>query len=156
MHQVNVRGTFITSKHCIPHLKKSKHGGRILNNSPPLVMNPRWFAPNLAYTMTKYGMSMCVLGMAEEVSLRSRLCSYQPYLTADEPQNKRKPVALTVGFLHILVESSQRRSECPMAENMDSYSGHGNACRRGRVSQTELEETLNRGRCGLCHTVEAE
>jgi len=62
-----VRGTFITSKQCIPHLKKSKCGGKILNNSPPLVMNRRWFAPNLAYTMTKYGMSMCVLGMAEEL-----------------------------------------------------------------------------------------
>ncbi|OQR70323.1 hydroxysteroid dehydrogenase protein 2-like [Tropilaelaps mercedesae] len=69
MHQVNVRGTFIASKTCIPYLKKSPGGGKILNNSPPLVMNSRWFAPNVAYTMTKYGMSMCALGMAEEVGL---------------------------------------------------------------------------------------
>jgi len=67
MHQVNVRGTFITSKMCIPYLKKSPGGGRILMNSPPLLMSPRWFAPHVAYTMTKFGMSMCVLGMAEEL-----------------------------------------------------------------------------------------
>lgn len=67
MHQVNVRGTFLASKTCLPFLKKSPHGGKILNNSPPLVMNPRWFAPHVAYTMTKFGMSMCVLGMAEEL-----------------------------------------------------------------------------------------
>lgn len=66
MHQVNVRGTFLTSKHCIPHLRASKFGGKILNNSPPLVMSPRWFAPHVPYTMTKFGMSMCALGMAEE------------------------------------------------------------------------------------------
>ncbi|XP_022664417.1 hydroxysteroid dehydrogenase-like protein 2 isoform X2 [Varroa destructor] len=66
MHQVNVRGTFLTSKYCIPHLKASQYGGRILNNSPPLEMNARWFAPHCAYTMTKFGMSMCALGMAEE------------------------------------------------------------------------------------------
>ena len=66
MHQVNVRGTFLTSKHCIPHLRASKFGGKILNNSPPLVMSSRWFAPHVAYTMTKFGMSMCALGMAEE------------------------------------------------------------------------------------------
>ncbi|XP_003742554.1 hydroxysteroid dehydrogenase-like protein 2 [Galendromus occidentalis] len=67
MHQVNVRGTFIASKLCIPFLKQSKVGGKIINNSPPLSMNPRWFAPHVAYTMTKFGMSMCALGMAEEL-----------------------------------------------------------------------------------------
>ncbi|XP_022699011.1 hydroxysteroid dehydrogenase-like protein 2 [Varroa jacobsoni] len=66
MHHVNVRGTFITSKMCIPYLRKSAGGGRILNNSPPLVMSAKWFAPHVAYTMTKFGMSMCALGMAEE------------------------------------------------------------------------------------------
>ncbi|XP_003748469.1 hydroxysteroid dehydrogenase-like protein 2 [Galendromus occidentalis] len=66
MHRINVRGTFLTTKHCIPHLRASKFGGKILNHSPPLVMSSRWFAPNLAYTMTKFGMSMCALGMAEE------------------------------------------------------------------------------------------
>jgi citronellol/citronellal dehydrogenase len=69
MHQVNVRGTFITSRTCIPHLKKSDNP-HILNLSPPLNMDPKWFANHLAYTMTKYGMSMCVLGMAEEYKSR--------------------------------------------------------------------------------------
>ena len=65
MHSINTRGTFVTSKSAIPHLKKSNHA-HILNLSPPLVMNPRWFKPHVAYTMAKYGMSMCVLGMSEE------------------------------------------------------------------------------------------
>ncbi|TFG04016.1 MAG: NAD(P)-dependent oxidoreductase [Promethearchaeota archaeon] len=65
MFSVNVRGTFLCSKLCIPHLKKSENP-HILNLSPPLNMDPKWFAHHVAYTMSKYGMSMCVLGMAEE------------------------------------------------------------------------------------------
>ncbi len=65
MHQVNVRGTFLLSKTCLPHLRKAGNP-HILNLSPPLNMEPRWFANHLAYTMSKYGMSMCVIGMAEE------------------------------------------------------------------------------------------
>jgi NAD(P)-dependent dehydrogenase (short-subunit alcohol dehydrogenase family) len=65
MHQINTRGTFLVSKECLPYLKKSNHA-HILNLSPPLMMKPHWFAPHVAYTMAKYGMSMCVLGMAEE------------------------------------------------------------------------------------------
>ncbi|CEF60203.1 Hydroxysteroid dehydrogenase-like protein 2 [Strongyloides ratti] len=65
MHQVNVRGTYLMSQKCIPHLKKSSNP-HILNISPPLVMDKKWFQNHVAYTMTKYGMSMCVLGMHEE------------------------------------------------------------------------------------------
>ncbi|RXG60552.1 Hydroxysteroid dehydrogenase-like protein 2 [Armadillidium vulgare] len=65
MHQINTRGTYLTSKLCIPHLMKSKNP-HILNLSPPLNLNPFWFKNHVAYTMAKYGMSMCVLGMAEE------------------------------------------------------------------------------------------
>jgi len=65
MHQINTRGTFMVSKYCIPHLKKSKNP-HILNLSPPLNMESKWFAPHVAYTMAKFGMSMCVLGMSEE------------------------------------------------------------------------------------------
>uniref|UniRef100_A0A3P8YAY9 Hydroxysteroid dehydrogenase-like protein 2 n=1 Tax=Esox lucius TaxID=8010 RepID=A0A3P8YAY9_ESOLU len=65
MLAVNLRGTYLTSKLCIPHLLKSK-GAHILNLSPPLNLNPIWFKNHTAYTMAKYGMSMCVLGMAEE------------------------------------------------------------------------------------------
>jgi citronellol/citronellal dehydrogenase len=65
MNQVNARGTFITSRACIPHLKQSSNP-HVLMLSPPLDMSPRWFAGHVAYTMAKFGMSMCVLGMAEE------------------------------------------------------------------------------------------
>ena len=66
MHSINVRGTFLMSKACIPALKKA-HNPHILNLSPPLNMDPNWFAKHLAYTMSKYGMSMIVLGLAEEL-----------------------------------------------------------------------------------------
>ena len=69
MFGVNVRGTYVCSQACLPELLKSAEAGRnphILTLSPPLNMNPRWFAPHVAYTMAKYGMSMCVLGMAAE------------------------------------------------------------------------------------------
>lgn len=66
MHGINVRGTFFTSKACIPHLKKA-HNPHILNLSPPINLDPAWFAKHLAYTMSKYGMSMVVLGLAEEL-----------------------------------------------------------------------------------------
>jgi len=65
MHQINARGTFVTSRACIPHLKRAANP-HVLNLSPPLDMSPRWFGPHVAYTMAKFGMSMCVLGMAEE------------------------------------------------------------------------------------------
>ena len=65
MQQVNTRGTFLVSQTCIPYLMKSNNP-HILNLSPPLNLNPRWFGPHSAYTIAKYGMSMCVLGMAAE------------------------------------------------------------------------------------------
>ena len=65
MHQINGRGTYMVSKYCLPHLKKSENP-HILNLSPPLDMSAKWFAGTVAYTMAKYTMSMCVLGMAEE------------------------------------------------------------------------------------------
>ena len=65
MFGVNVRATFLCSQACVPWLKKSANA-HILNLSPPLSMHPKWFAGHVAYTMSKYGMSMCTLGMAEE------------------------------------------------------------------------------------------
>ncbi len=65
MHSINARGTFLVSKTCIPHLKKAPNP-HVLMLSPPLDMSPKWFGGHVAYTMAKYGMSMCVLGMAEE------------------------------------------------------------------------------------------
>jgi len=66
MHAVNLRGTFLTSQACLPHLVKADNP-HVLNIAPPLNLEAKWFAPYLAYTMSKYGMSMCVLGMAEEL-----------------------------------------------------------------------------------------
>ena len=65
MNSVNARGTYLCSQACLPHLLQSEHA-HILNISPPLTLNPRWYGPHLAYTMAKMGMSLCVLGMAEE------------------------------------------------------------------------------------------
>jgi citronellol/citronellal dehydrogenase len=65
MMGVNARGSFLCSRACLPHLKRAANP-HILTLSPPLDMRAKWFAPHLAYTMAKYGMSMCVLGMAEE------------------------------------------------------------------------------------------
>ena len=66
MHSINVRGTFMVSKYCIPYLQKSDNP-HILTLSPPLNMKPEWFGAHLGYTMAKYGMSMTVLGLADEL-----------------------------------------------------------------------------------------
>lgn len=65
MQNVNARGTFLVTKLCLPHLKKSLHP-HVLNIAPPLNMKPHWFSAHVAYTIAKYGMSMCVLGMHDE------------------------------------------------------------------------------------------
>lgn len=65
MHGINTRGTYMTSRACLPYLLKSSNP-HVLNISPPLSMNPKWFKNHTAYTMAKYGMSMCVLGMSAE------------------------------------------------------------------------------------------
>lgn len=66
MHQVNTRGTFMVSKYCLDHLRRSDNP-HILMLSPPLDLQPRWFAGHLAYSIAKYGMSLCALGLAEEL-----------------------------------------------------------------------------------------
>jgi citronellol/citronellal dehydrogenase len=67
MHQINTRGTFLCTQKAVPYLEKSSNP-HVLNIAPPLhsTLSPRWFGPHVAYTMAKYGMSLCVLGMAEE------------------------------------------------------------------------------------------
>lgn len=65
MHSVNTRGTFLVSRTCLPHLRKSDNP-HVLNISPPLNFEEKWFAPHVAYSISKYGMSLCVLGMAGE------------------------------------------------------------------------------------------
>jgi citronellol/citronellal dehydrogenase len=65
MQDINTRGTFVVSKACVPHLKQAQNP-HVLTLSPPLNMNPRWFQGHVGYTIAKYGMSMCTIGMAEE------------------------------------------------------------------------------------------
>ncbi|HET6430736.1 NAD(P)-dependent oxidoreductase [Dyella sp.] len=65
MHQVNTRGTFLATQACLPYLKRAANP-HVLMLSPPPTLEPRWFAPHTAYTIAKMGMSLCVLGMAEE------------------------------------------------------------------------------------------
>ena len=77
MFGVNVRGTFVCSQACLPYLLEAG-GGHILNLSPPLNLDPRWFKDHVAYTMAKYGMSLCVLGMAEEFRGRVQVNALWP------------------------------------------------------------------------------
>ena len=65
MNSVNTRGTFMCTKYCLPYLKKAENP-HVLTLSPPLNMEARWFGPHVAYSIAKFGMSMCVLGMSEE------------------------------------------------------------------------------------------
>ncbi len=66
MHSINVRGTYMVSKYCLPYLRKGSNS-HILTLSPPLNLKPEWFGAHLGYTMAKYGMSMTVLGLADEL-----------------------------------------------------------------------------------------
>jgi citronellol/citronellal dehydrogenase len=74
IQQVNTRGTFVTTRACVPFLKRAANP-HVLTLSPPLDLNPRWFAPHLAYSLSKYGMSLCMLGMAEEYRAAGIACN---------------------------------------------------------------------------------
>jgi citronellol/citronellal dehydrogenase len=100
---VNVRATFMCSKHCIPHLKKSTNP-HILNISPPLNMQAKWFKDHLAYTMSKYGMSMCTLGLAEEFK------SSGIAVNSLWPKTIIATAALSVNFPRSLYEASRKPS----------------------------------------------
>ena len=119
MHQVNVRGTFLASKLCIPHLENAENP-HILNISPPLNLETKWFAPHVAYTMSKFGMSMCVLGMAGELKKKRiavnalwpkttiQTAAIQNLLGGDELMNKsRKPDIMADAAFTIFNRDSQ-------------------------------------------------
>jgi citronellol/citronellal dehydrogenase len=74
IQQINTRGTFVTTRACVPYLKRAANP-HVLSLSPPLDLNPRWFAPHLAYSLSKYGMSLCMLGMAEEYAPAGIACN---------------------------------------------------------------------------------
>jgi citronellol/citronellal dehydrogenase len=65
MQDINTRGTFVVSKACVPHLKKAENP-HVLTLSPPLLLDPKWLKGHVGYTIAKYGMSMCTIGMAAE------------------------------------------------------------------------------------------
>jgi citronellol/citronellal dehydrogenase len=120
MHSINVRGTFLMSRACIPYLKKE--GGHILNLSPPLSLEPRWLAPHVAYSISKYGMSMCTLGMAEEFlddrisvnSLWPKTIIYTAAITRlmgeDSQKNSRKPAIMADAAAWILSQEAGKMS----------------------------------------------
>lgn len=112
MHQINTRGTFLVSQTCIPHLLKAENP-HVLNISPPLSMETRWFAPHVAYTMAKYGMSMCVLGMSGEFKGRIAFNALWPrtaiataavqMLGGEEMMRQsRKPEIMADAVFHVL------------------------------------------------------
>ena len=121
MHQVNARGTFMVSKYCLPHLLQADNP-HILNISPPLNMQPRWFAPHVAYTMAKYGMSLCVLGMAAEFEGRVAVNALWPRTTiataaienvvggAEMMQRSRQPEIMADAAHYILTRPSREFS----------------------------------------------
>jgi citronellol/citronellal dehydrogenase len=74
IQQINTRGTFVTTRACVPFLKRAPNP-HVLTLSPPLDLDPRWFAPHLAYSLSKYGMSLCMLGMAEEYAEAGIACN---------------------------------------------------------------------------------
>jgi citronellol/citronellal dehydrogenase len=103
MHQINVRGTYLMSQACIPFLKKSAHG-QILNLSPPLDMQAKWFENHTAYTMSKYGMSMVALGLSAEL---------QPYKIGVNAIWPKTTIA-TAAVQHLLGgEAMMRQSRWP-------------------------------------------
>ncbi|EKD74272.1 MAG: hypothetical protein ACD_45C00012G0007 [uncultured bacterium] len=116
---VNVRATFLCSQVCIPYLKKAKNP-HILNLSPPLNLDPKWFKDYLAYTMSKYGMSMCTLGMAEELkstgvavnSLWPKTTIATAAIAVNFPQEilraSRKPAIMADAAYEILISDSQQ------------------------------------------------
>ena len=120
MHSINVRGTFLVSKHCIPHLKKGKNP-HIITLSPPLNMDPKWFGNHLAYTLSKYNMSMIAIGLAEELKqykIASNALWPRTTIATAAVQNllggqmlmnmSRTPEILADAVFHILNEPSEK------------------------------------------------
>jgi citronellol/citronellal dehydrogenase len=117
MMGVNLRGTFLCSQACLPHLAKASNP-HILTLSPPLDMRAKWFAPCVAYTMAKFGMSMCVLGMSEEFRAegiavnalwpRTIIATVAlQVIPGAEPERGRKPEIMADAAWHILTRDSR-------------------------------------------------
>jgi citronellol/citronellal dehydrogenase len=119
MHQINSRGTFLCSKACIPALEKSSNP-HILMLSPPLDLSARWFAPHVAYTMAKYGMSLCVLGMSEELKPKGiavnalwprtviATAAVQNLLGGDPAMTRARSPEIVADAAHVILTSPSR------------------------------------------------
>lgn len=123
MFGVNVRGTYACSQACIPHLAKSKNP-HILNLAPPLNMSARWFRDHAAYTMAKYGMSMCTLGMSAELK------SQGIAVNSLWPRTTIATAAIEVNFPEVILQASRKPAIMADAAyaifNRDSRSASGN------------------------------
>jgi citronellol/citronellal dehydrogenase len=108
MHQINTRGTYLCCKAALPHLRKSANP-HILTLSPPLDLNPKWFSPNLAYTMSKYGMSLVTLGLARDVESDGVATAAVGNLLGGEEllRRSRKPEIVADAAHAILVRSAK-------------------------------------------------
>ncbi len=126
MYHVNVRGTYLMSKTCIPFLKLSGNG-HIVNFAPPLVLNAQYFSKNLAYTMSKYNMSMCSLGMAHEFyhesvavnSLWSRTLIKTASIDKTIPDKfMRKPTIMADAVIEIVSKPSKVCTGCFLIDDL--------------------------------------
>ena len=121
MHQINARGTYLCSQLCLPHMMKAENP-HVLNISPPLNLETRWFAPHTAYTMAKYNMSLCVLGMAVEFK-KDRVAfnalwprttidtaAIRNFLGKEDALRSRKPEIMADAAHVILTRSSKKCS----------------------------------------------
>ena len=120
MMGVNLRGTYLCTQACLPHLKQAENP-HILTLSPPLNIDKKWFAPNVAYTIAKYGMSMCVLGMAEEFRAdgiaanalwpRTMISTAAlQMIPGANPERGRKPEIVADAAWHILTSNARENS----------------------------------------------
>ena len=127
MQGVNTRGTFACTQACLPHLAKSAAAGRnphVLTLSPPLSMKPRWFKDHVAYTISKYGMSMCTLGMAEEFRAQGIA------VNSLWPSTTIATAAIAVNFPEAILKASRKPAIMADAAyaifNRDSRAASGN------------------------------
>ena len=127
MHSVNARGTFACSQACLPHLARSGSAGRsphILTLSPPLNMKAKWFKDHVAYTMSKYGMSLCTLGMAEEFRAQGIA------VNSLWPRTTIATAAIAVNFPEAILKASRKPAIMADAAyaifNRDSRAATGN------------------------------
>lgn len=138
MQGVNTRGTFACTQACLPHLAKSAAAGRnphVLTLSPPLSMKPHWFKDHVAYTMSKYGMSMCTLGMAEEFRAQGIA------VNSLWPRTTIATAAIAVNFPEAILKASRKPAIMADAAyaifNRDSRAATGNFY----IDETVLRET---------------